>query len=132
MACHEVAALRLGMMNVLGIDDDAERQHELAELGAAAEEAGPLRSLAQARSLGQLERMYAASLTRLAETVARTRADDPKLPYYRSLLILTTKVELDLRNQVESMTRLWRDLEEMHDYTHEIFPSSSVGGADGG
>jgi hypothetical protein len=118
-----MAALRLGMMNVLGIDDDAERQHELAELGGAAEQPGPIRSLAQARNLGQLKQMFEASLAQLADKVAHTAADDPKLPYYRSLMILTKKVELDLRNQVDALTRLWRDLEEMHDYTHEIFPA---------
>ena len=32
MACHELAALRLGLMKVLGIDE-AEKQHELKELG---------------------------------------------------------------------------------------------------
>ena len=123
MSCHEVAALRLGMMNVLGIDDPAEQQHELAELGPVVEQPGPLRSLAQAKTLDQLKRMYEASLTQLQEKVARTPANDPKLAYYRSLMILTKKVELDLRNQIEAMTKLWRDLEEMHDFVHEIYPS---------
>src|SRR5437016_2860919 len=37
MACHEIAALRLGLMRVLGRHDEAERQHEIAELGDGAE-----------------------------------------------------------------------------------------------
>ena len=123
MACHEIAALRLGLMNLLGIDDDAERQHELAELGDACEAPGPLRALTQARDLAALRRSYDAALAGLADTVARARADDPKLPYYRSLLILTKKVELDLANQAELLTRLYRDLDELHDYTHEIYPA---------
>ena len=123
MACHEVAALRLGLMNVLGIEDEAERQHELAELGAAAEAPGPIRSLAQARDLGQLRRLYESALAELGDTVARTSADDAKLPYLRSLLILTKKVELELANQAEMMTRFYRDLEELHDYVHEIYPA---------
>jgi hypothetical protein len=41
MACHEIAALRLGLMRVLGRTDEAERQHELAELKGGAEEPGP-------------------------------------------------------------------------------------------
>jgi Protein of unknown function (DUF3209) len=123
MACHEVAALRLGLMNVLGISDEAERQHELAELGGAAEAPGPLRSLAQATDLAKLRRFYDAALSELADKVARTAADDPKLPYLRTLLVLTKKVELDLANQIEMTTRLYRDLEELHDFVHEIYPA---------
>lgn len=122
MACHEIAALRLGLMNVLGIHDDAERQHELGELGDACEKPGPLRSLAQARSLVELRLFYDAALSELADKVARTRADDPKLPYYRALLILTKKVELELASHSAFLTRMYRDLDELHDYTHEIYP----------
>jgi hypothetical protein len=123
MACHEVAALRLGLMNLLGISDEAERQHELAELGDACASAGPLRSLTEARDLTELRRFYDAALSGLADKVSHTTADDPKLPYYRSLLILTKKVELDLANQAEMLTRLYRDLDELHDYTHELYPA---------
>jgi hypothetical protein len=123
MACHEVAALRIGLMNILGLDDEAERAHELAELGAAANEAGPIKSLVESRDLERLRRMFEASLTRLDEKVAKTAADDPKLPYYRSLVLLTKKVELDLRNHTETLTRFWRDLEAMHDFVHEIYPA---------
>jgi hypothetical protein len=123
MACHEVAALRLGLMNILGLDDEAERAHELAELGAAAHEAGPIKSLVESRDLERLRRTFEASLARLDEKVAKTAADDPKLPYYRSLVLLTKKVELDLRNHTEMLTRFWRDLEAMHDFVHEIYPA---------
>jgi len=123
MACHEVAALRLGLMNVLGIRDDAERQHELAELGPAAEAPGPIRSLAQARDFAELRRLYESALGGLHETVARTAADDPKLPYLRSLLILTKKVELELAGHQEVLGRFYRDLEELHDFVHEIYPA---------
>jgi Protein of unknown function (DUF3209) len=123
MACHEVAALRLGLMNVLGLDDEAERQHELAELGQAAREAGPIKSLAEAHDFAGLRRLFEASLARLDEKVAKTPAADPKLPYYRSLILLTKKVELDLRNHADSLARFYRDLEEMHDFVHEIYPA---------
>jgi hypothetical protein len=123
MACHEVAALRIGLMNILGLDDEAERQHELAELGAAANEAGPIKSLVESRDLERLRRMFEASLARLDEKVAKTAADDPKLPYYRSLVLMTKKVELDLRNHTVTLTRFWRDLEAMHDFVHEIYPA---------
>jgi hypothetical protein len=122
MACHEVAALRLGLMNVIGLADEAERQHELAELGAAVEQPGPIRALAQARDLGELRRLYDSALAELQDKVARTAADDAKLPYLRSLLILTKQVELQLANQAELLTRFYRDLEEVHDFVHEIYP----------
>lgn len=122
MACHELAALRLALMNILGVDDAAERQHELAELGPAAEQPGPVRSLMQARDLAGVQRFFEASLVQLQERISTTRADDPKMPYLRSLLVLTKSVELDLRRQTESLQRLWRDLEEVHDFTHEIYP----------
>jgi hypothetical protein len=122
MACHEIAALRLGLMRVIGIRDDAETQHELAELGDALERPGPLQSLAGARDLESLSSLYASALTELTERVARTPPGDPTLPYLRSLTILTKKVELELRAQVESLQRFWRELDEMHDFVHELYP----------
>jgi hypothetical protein len=123
MACHEIAALRLGLMRVLGRDDEAERQHELAELGAGAEAPGPIRSLCAAADLASLKRLYESALSDLNAKVAGTPAGDPKLGYYRSLVVLTRKVELDLANQIDALTRLYRDLDEMHDFVHEIYPA---------
>jgi len=122
MACHEIAALRIGLMRVLGIDDEAEKAHELAELGAALDAPGPLKTLAGAGDLESLAKAYGAAVTSLSERIARTRPDDPKLGYLRSLAVLTKKVELDLVAQTEALSRFWRDLEEMHDYVHEIHP----------
>jgi hypothetical protein len=124
MACHEIAALRLGLMKILGINDEAERAHELAELGEAAHTPGPIASLMGATTLEALVGLYGTSLVDLGEKVARTKADDPKLPYYRSLLVLTKKVELELRAHVDGLARVNRELEEMHDFVHEIFPAS--------
>jgi hypothetical protein len=123
MSCHEIAALRLGLMNVLGHADPAERAHELAELGAAARTPGPLASLAEARDLAAVTGLYVTSTGALLEKVARTPEGDPKLPYYRSLVVLTKKVELELRAHVDGLARLNRELEEMHDLVHEIFPA---------
>src|SRR5262245_41990513 len=111
MACHEIAALRLGLMTVLGRRDEAERQHEVAELGAAAEAPGPLRALAQAADLTALRSSYDDALGALAEQVARTPADHPKLPYLRALLVLTKKVELELALHVDAFARFYADLE---------------------
>ncbi len=123
MACHEVAALRLGLMRVLGINDEAERQHELAEIGDAVKAPGPIRSLSEAQDLANLKKFFETSLSGLEEKVARTQSNDPKLPYYRSLIVLTKKVEMDLRNQIAALTQLYRDLDTMHDFLHEIYPA---------
>ncbi|WP_437781134.1 DUF3209 family protein [Sorangium sp. So ce1097] len=123
MACHEIAALRLGLMNILGIDDPGERAHELAELGPAAAEPGPVSAMLRAGDLRNLSRLFEGSLAELQEKVAKTPPGDAKLPYLRSLLILTKQVELDLRAQVDGLARLYRELEEMHDFVHEIYPA---------
>jgi hypothetical protein len=122
MACHEIAALRLGLMTVLGSDDEAERAHELAELGDAACRPGPLASLTSASTLSALVQLYGASLADLGERVARAEPGDPKLGYLRTLVVLTKKVELELRTHVEALGRMNRELEEMHDLVHELFP----------
>ena len=123
MACHEIAALRLGLMRVIGIDDEAERQHELAELGSAADAPGPVRTLCGAGDLASLQRSYDAAISGLEARVAATASDDPQLPYLRTLVVLTKKVELDLDNQIESLTRFFLDLDQMHDFVHEIYPA---------
>lgn len=126
MACHEIAALRLGLMRVLGHDDEAERQHELAELGAGAEAPGPVRALCQAADLASLRRAYDLAIAGLEERVVTTAADDPELPYLRTLLVLARKVELELRHQIDGLTHLFRDLESMHDFVHELYPSQEA------
>jgi hypothetical protein len=123
MACHEIAALRLGLMRLLDLKDEAARQHELAELGDGASQPGPIRAMCEAADLESLRRFYEAAVSMLEERVAATRPDDTKLPYLRSLIILTKKVELDLASQIDNLTRLFNDLEQMHDFVHEIYPA---------
>lgn len=123
MACHEIAGLRLGLMRLLGLKDEAARQHELAELGDGAGRPGPIRSMCEARDLESLRRFYETALSMLEERVAATNSDDTKVPYLRSLIILTKKIELDLANQIDNLTRLFNDLEQMHDFVHEIYPA---------
>lgn len=124
MACHEIAALRLGLMQILGIKDEAERQHELAELNQGEPPGDTLRVLSQARDFADLKRFFETALVELEERVARTKADDPQMPYLRTLVVLSKKVELDLRNQLDSVNRFYRDLDEMHDFVHEMFPAT--------
>ncbi|MCE9574317.1 MAG: DUF3209 family protein [Deltaproteobacteria bacterium] len=123
MACHEIAALRLALMEVLGNTDPAERQHELAELGDGAEAPGPIRALCGARDLASMRRSYEAAIAELEARVSRTPAGDSELPYLRTLVVLTKKVELELGHQIDGLAHLSRDLEEMHDFVHEIYPA---------
>jgi uncharacterized protein DUF3209 len=122
MACHEIAALRLGLMNVLGQNDQAERAHELAELGKAATDPGPLASLVTAGDLDTVTKLYTTALGELHQKVARAPSTDAKLPYLRTLIVLTKKVELDLRAHVEGLARLSREIDQLHELVHELYP----------
>jgi Protein of unknown function (DUF3209) len=126
MACHELAALRLGLMKLVGIDDPAEREHELAELGTCAREPGPLQSLCNAENLGKLLKFYKASLVDLQEKTARLAADDPKLPYFQALILVTKKVEQDLQVHCANLKTLYDDLDEIHHLIHEVYPSKKT------
>ena len=76
-----------------------------------------------AKDLATLKQFYETAVAALEERVSATRADDPKLPYLRTLVVLTKKVDLDLAHQIEGLTHLYRDLDEMHDFVHEIYPA---------
>jgi hypothetical protein len=123
MACHEIAALRLGLMRILGVDDAAERQHELAELGNAAARPGPIQSLCEVGDLKNLDRLFRTALADLEQKVATVSPQDPKLGYLRALIILSKKTELELKNHSDNLMRFYRELEEMHDFVHEIYPA---------
>jgi hypothetical protein len=110
-------------MRLLGRDDEAERQHELAELGDAAEHPGPLRTLCRTGDLSSLKLAYDAAVAALEERVSATPAGAAELPYLRTLIVLTRKFELDLQQQIDGLARLYRDLETMHDFVHEIYPA---------
>ena len=122
MACHEIAGLRLGLMNVLGIKDESEKQHELAELGKAATAPGPIAPLIKAQTLLDLKKLYSQSLIHLAEKVSKVKDNDPKIGYYRALLITTKKVELELNRMINDLNQFYKELDEVHDYIHEVFP----------
>lgn len=123
MACHELAALRLGLMNILGVDDAAEKEHELAEIGADAHKPGPIQALLKSTSLAELRTNYENTLVDLEAKVSKMAPTDPQLPYYRTLIVMTKKIELDLRSHVAMLHRLYQDMEEVHDVIHEIYPT---------
>lgn len=122
MACHELGALRLGLMKVIGIENEAARVHDENEVGEALKNAGPIQSLAKADSLKDLQKFFDSSISDLEEKVSKVSDDDKNLPYYRSLLILTKKVELELESHLKGVEGFWKNLDEMHDYVHEIYP----------
>jgi hypothetical protein len=123
MACEEIAALRLGLMKMIGIDDEAERRHELAELGKHFDEPGPIRAMCDAPNFEALKRSYDSALALLEEKVSAATPADANLPYLRTLLVVTKKLEFDLSNHVDSMKRFYRDLDQLHDFIHEIYPA---------
>jgi hypothetical protein len=123
MACHEIAALRLGLMGVLGREDEAERRHELAELGQEGNEPGPIHELCAAKDLRRLQRSYEVAVSELEARVSATDSAHPKLAYLRTLVVLTKQVELDLQGQIDGLTRFYRDLDQIHDFVHEIYPA---------
>ncbi|EQA44527.1 PF11483 family protein [Leptospira broomii serovar Hurstbridge str. 5399] len=111
------------MMNVLGIDDEVTRIHEVNEIGQnLLAQPGPIQSLSRAGNLTSLLQFYESSLTELEQKISLLPPNDPKLSYYRSLLILTKKVELELKNTFQNLNTIFNDLEEMHDFVHEIYP----------
>ena len=114
----------MGLWGVVGGVAAAERQHELAELGPAVAQAGPVSALCQADSLGRLQRLFQAALSDLDRKVAGTPDGDTKLAYLRTLMVLTKKVELDLAGHLDALTRFYRELDEMHDFVHEIYPAA--------
>lgn len=123
MACHEIAALRLGLMRVLGRTDEAERRHDWPSWAGVAAEAGPIKTLCETQDLASRKRAYPAVVAALEDRVAATAPGDPKLPYLRTLVVLTKKVELDLEHQLAGLTKFYGDLDTMHDFVHEIYPA---------
>ena len=92
-------------------------------MGPSAQTPGPLQTLSLAQNLTHLQSSYESAVTLLEEKLSNTAALDPKLGYYRTLVVLTKKVELELERQVQNLGQLYRELEEMHDFVHEIYPA---------
>lgn len=120
MSCHEIEALRLGLMNVLGVGDESTREHAEKELEGHLE--GPIEGLVEAESLSGIERHLDAALVDLEEEVAAMDADDPEYDYTRGRLLEVRNAERAiqrLRVQGESVVD---GLGESHDMLHETFP----------
>lgn len=121
MACHEIGALRLGLMNVLGIEDKALRQHDENEVGEVLRSKGPIQSLSRAQNFKEIKVFFEITLNDLEHKIANLSSDHKDLPYYRSLLILNKKIDLELDVQIKGLEYFFGNLDEMHDFVHEIY-----------
>jgi hypothetical protein len=123
MACHEIAALRLGMMRILGVQDPALIEHELAELGEAGEKPGPLKMLSQAEDLRSLNYAFELARTDLEDRLSQMKREDPERAYVQTLAVLNKKIESDLSNLYHYVSQFFEDLEQVHDHMHVIYPA---------
>jgi hypothetical protein len=121
MTCHELEALRLGLINVLGIDDRDAREHAKAELGAHLD--GPIEGLASAESLAAIERHLDAALVDLEEQIATTDSGDPEYDYLRGRLVAVRDAEQAVHRVTQHGESVFDGLGETHDTLHEIFPA---------
>ncbi len=120
MSCHELEALRLGLMNVFGVGDDAAREHAETELEGHLE--GPVKGLAEATSLAEIERHLDATLVDLEEEVAAMDPHDPAYDYTRGRLLECRNAERELVRLRSQGEQIVDGLGEAHDALHELFP----------
>jgi hypothetical protein len=120
MACEELEALRLGLMTVLGDEDESVRQHAESELGE--DRSGPVEAMTEATSLTELADHLDAALVDLEEEVATADPDDPEYDYLRGRLVACRDAERSLARLTDQGETLLDDLGEAHHTLHEAFP----------
>ncbi len=120
MSCYEIEALRLGLMNVLGVGDDSAREHAENELEGHRE--GPVRGLAEADSLAEIRRHLDAALVDLEEEVAAMESDDPEYDYTRGRLLAVRDAERAVARLSRQGESIVDGLGDAHDTLHETFP----------
>lgn len=121
MTCHELEALRLGLMNVLGASDRSAREHAETELEGHLD--GPIEGLANADSLSDLRRHLDAALVDLEAEVAETDESDPAYDYLRGRLIAVRDAERSLARIAEHGEAFLDDLGDTHHSLHDVFPA---------
>ena len=120
MSCHELEAVRLGLMNVLGVGDESTREHAKKELDGHLE--GPIEGLATAESLTELQRHLDAALVDLEEAVATMDPKAPDYDYTRGRLLEVRNAERAIERLVTQGDSIVDGLGESHDMLHETFP----------
>ncbi|QHS17362.1 DUF3209 family protein [Halopenitus persicus] len=121
MSCHELEALRLALLNVLGTGDRAAREHAEAELEGHLE--GPIEALANAETLDAIERHLDAALVDLEAEVAATDSDDPEYDYLRGRLVAVRDAERAVHRLTDQGESVLAGLADAHDVLHETFPA---------
>ncbi|PSQ27407.1 DUF3209 domain-containing protein [Halobacteriales archaeon SW_10_68_16] len=119
MACEELEALRLGLMNVLGTEDESVRDHAEAELGD--DLSGPIEALTEAETLAEIGRHLDAALVDLEEEVAETDHDTDEYDYLRGRLVAVRDAERDVAALTRQGEGLIEGYGEVHDLLHELF-----------
>ncbi|WP_225334382.1 DUF3209 family protein [Halomicrobium urmianum] len=120
MSCYEIEALRLGLLNVLGTDDDHAREHAVQELEGHLD--GPIEGLANADTLTEIERHLDAALVDLEEEIARADESDPEYDYLRGRLVAVRDAERAVGRLTTQGEDVLAGLGEAHDVLHEAFP----------
>jgi hypothetical protein len=120
MSCYEIEALRLGLMNVLGTEDESARQHAEKELEGHLD--GPVGALAEADSLTEIERHLDAALVDLEEEIAGTSDGAPEYDYLRGRLVAVRDAERAVQRVTAQGESVLDGLGEAHDVLHEAFP----------
>jgi hypothetical protein len=120
MTCHELEALRLGLMNVLGTADRSAREHAERELEGHLD--GPVGALAEAGSLSAIQRHLDAALVDLEEEIAATDAEDPEYDYLRGRLVAVRDAEQAVARLTDQGEGVLDGLGDAHDLLHEAFP----------
>lgn len=123
MTCHEIEALRLGLMNVLGDADEEARRHAEQELGHKLEEAGPIAALAEAETIDELGRHLDTVLVDLEEEIATTEAGTQQHDYLRGRLVAVRDAEAALDRFATQGTQLLAGMDKTHHLLHELFPT---------
>lgn len=122
MTCHELEALRLGLMNVLGVEDERARTHAEQELEGHL--TGPIKALANADSLAAIERHLDAALVELEEEITMASPDDPEYDYLRGRLVAVRDAERAVRRVTSQGEAVFEGLGDAHDVLHETFPAN--------
>lgn len=120
MTCHELEALRLALLNVLGTEDQRVREHAEAELDG--DLSGPIEALANAQSLAEIERHFDAALVDLEEQVAAAEADSQEYDYLRGRLVAVRDAERAVRRLRTQGEDVLEGLGAAHHALHETFP----------
>jgi hypothetical protein len=123
MACAELEALRLALMNLTGTVDESVRQHAEAEIGDELEADGPIAALADASTLDEIQRHLDAALIDLEEEAMAADPTDPDGAYLRGRVVAVRDAERTVRRLRAQTDSYLDDLGEAHHTLHETFPT---------